>query len=157
VGVGEIIAQVFVVFAVAKLVGELFQRLRQPPVIGELLAGVLIGPYALGWIGVPGPSLLGAFHEPALAQEALMLVLHVLAELGAIFLLFFVGLETRLSDLLRVGARAAIVAVAGVVLPFLAGAGLMLALGHPSLDSDRLFRRVAPLLPRRCYNPASGA
>jgi Kef-type K+ transport system membrane component KefB len=135
VGVGEIIAQLFVIFAVAKLAGELFQRLRQPPVIGELLVGVLIGPYALGWIGVPGGALVGLFHDRAAAQEALSLVLHVLAELGAIFLLFFVGLETRLSDLLRVGLRAGAVAVAGVVLPFLAGAGLMLALGHPGLEA----------------------
>src|SRR3954466_2024534 len=116
-GVGEIIGHLFVIFAVAKVAGELFQRLRQPPVIGELLAGVLIGPHALGWIGVPGPGLVALFHDPAAAQEALALVYHALAELGAIFLLFFVGLETRLSDLLRVGARAAVVAVAGVVVP----------------------------------------
>jgi Kef-type K+ transport system membrane component KefB len=135
VGVGTIIAELFVIFAVAKLAGELFQRLRQPPVIGEVLAGVLIGPYALGWIGVPGPPLLALFHEPATAQEALALVNHVLAELGAIFLLFFVGLETRLSDLLRVGIRAAVVALVGVVLPFVLGAGLMLALGHPGLEA----------------------
>jgi Kef-type K+ transport system membrane component KefB len=134
-GVGAIIAELFVIFAVAKLAGELFQRLRQPPVIGELLAGVLIGPYALGWIGVPGPSLLAQFHDPAAAQEALDLVYHVLAELGAIFLLFFVGLETRLVDLLRVGVRAGIVAVAGVVLPFALGAGLLLALRHPPLEA----------------------
>jgi Kef-type K+ transport system membrane component KefB len=135
VGVGEIIAQLFIIFAVAKLAGEVFQRLGQPPVIGELLAGILIGPYALGWIGVPGGALVGLFHDPELAQEALGLVLHVLAELGAIFLLFFVGLETRLSDLLRVGGRAATVAIAGVVLPFVAGAALMLALGHPTLEA----------------------
>ncbi len=96
---------------------------------------MLVGPHALGWIGLPGAGLLGLFHEPALAQEALGLVLHVLAELGAIFLLFFVGLETRLSDLLCVGARAAAVAMAGVLLPFLAGLALMLALGHPTLEA----------------------
>ena len=134
-GVGEVIADLFIIFAVAKVAGEVFQRLRQPPVIGELLAGVLIGPYALGWIGLPGPALVDLFHDPATAREALALVYHVLAELGAIFLLFFVGLETRLSDLLRVGVRAGIVAVAGVVLPFVLGAGLMLALGHPGLEA----------------------
>jgi Kef-type K+ transport system membrane component KefB len=135
VGVAEVIADLFIIFAVAKAAGEVFQRLHQPPVIGELLVGVLIGPYALGWIGLPGPALVELFHDPAAAREALALVYHVLAELGAIFLLFFVGLETRLSDLLRVGVRAGIVAVAGVVVPFLLGAGLMLALGHPGLEA----------------------
>jgi Kef-type K+ transport system membrane component KefB len=136
VGVGAIVGDLFVIFAVAKIAGEVFQRLRQPPVIGELLAGVLIGPHALGWIGVPGAGLLQLFHGDAIAaQEGLALVYHVLAELGAIFLLFFVGLETRLSDLLRVGARAAVVAIGGVVLPFVLGAGLMLALGQPGLEA----------------------
>src|SRR5581483_9301710 len=77
VGVGAIIGELFVIFAAAKLAGGAFQR--QPPVIGELLAGVLIGPYALGWIGVPGPRLVALFDDPAAAQEALALVYHVLA------------------------------------------------------------------------------
>ncbi len=134
-GVGEILGDLFIIFAVAKIAGEVAQRLRQPPVIGELLAGVLIGPYALGWIGTPGPGLTSLFHGETAAREGLALTYHVLAELGAIFLLFFVGLETRLADLLRVGARAGVVAVLGVVLPFALGAGLMLALDRPGLEA----------------------
>jgi Kef-type K+ transport system membrane component KefB len=135
VGVGEIIGDLFIIFAVAKVAGEICQRLRQPAVVGELLAGVLIGPHALGWIGAPGPGLVALFHDPAVAREALALTYEVLAELGAIFLLFFVGLETRLSDLLRVGARAGVVAVLGVALPFALGAVFLLALGHPALEA----------------------
>ena len=127
----------FIVFLAAKLAAELFERIRQPPVIGELLAGVVIGPYALGWIGTPDAGLIEAFHgDTAAAQEAIDLVYHVVAELGIIVLLFFVGLETRMADILRVGGRAGVVAVLGVVIPFVLGYGLMgPLLGHPSVES----------------------
>jgi Kef-type K+ transport system membrane component KefB len=129
-----ILLHLFVVFASAKLVGELFDRIGQPAVIGELLVGVLIGPHALGLIGHPGPALTAVFHDAATASEALDLVYHVLAELGVVVLLFFVGLETPLRDLLRVGPRALTVAVAGVVLPFVFGYGLMTLQGEPSVQ-----------------------
>lgn len=81
---------------------EIFERLRQPAVVGEILAGVLIGPSLLGWVA---PSdLIG-----------------VLAEIGVIFLLFNVGLETKPKDILQVGTKAMVVAVLGVILPFIAG------------------------------------
>src|SRR5689334_18907734 len=102
--ISSIIVDLFVIFLAAKIAGELLERIGQPPVIGELLAGVLVGPHALQIIGTPGAALLGAFHGDAgAASEALRLVYHVLAELGVIILLFYVGLETRVSDLLRVG------------------------------------------------------
>src|SRR5688572_32275501 len=83
----------FVIYLAAKLAAELFERIRQPPVIGELLAGVLIGPYALGLIGSPDPGLVEAFHGDAeAATEAVSLVYHLVAELGVVVLLFFVGL-----------------------------------------------------------------
>lgn len=81
---------------------EIFERIRQPAVVGEILAGVLIGPGVLGWVA---PSD----------------IINILAEVGVIFLLFNVGLETRPQDIFRVGKRAAIVAIMGVVLPFAAG------------------------------------
>jgi len=127
----------FVVFLVAKVAAELFKRIHQPPVIGELLAGVLIGPYALGLIGAPDAGLVAAFHgDVAAAQEAIDLVYHLVAELGIVVLLFFVGLETRLADILRVGGRAGVVAVLGVVIPFALGYGLMgPLLGYLSVES----------------------
>lgn len=124
--VASILLDLFVIFAAAKIAAELFERLGQPPVIGELLAGVLIGPHALGLIGRPGAGLLLAFHgDAAAAEEGLRLVYHVIAELGVVILLFFVGLETRVSDILRVGPRAVAVGVLGIALPFALGLGFM--------------------------------
>ena len=85
-----------VVFASAKLLSEIFERLRQPGIVGEILAGILIGPSVLGWIA-PGD------------------VLSALADLGAMFLLFRVGLEVKSSELLKVSGTAAVVAILGVI------------------------------------------
>src|SRR5687768_11633681 len=111
----SILIDLFVIFLAAKLAGELFERVGQPAVIGELLAGVVIGPHALGLIGVPRAALLNAFHGDAqAAREGLRLVYYVLAELGVVVLLLSVGLETRVSDILGVGRRAALVGVLGI-------------------------------------------
>jgi Kef-type K+ transport system membrane component KefB len=136
-GITALLFDLFVVFLAAKLAAELFERIHQPPVIGELLAGVLIGPFALGLIGTPDAGLVEAFHGDATAaQEAIDLVYHLVAELGIVVLLFFVGLETRLGDILKVGGRAGMVAVLGVAIPFALGYGLMgPILGHPPVES----------------------
>lgn len=98
----EVLLSLFVVFVAAQVGGEIAQRLRMPAVVGEIAAGCLIGPYALGWVKL---------NEP----------LEVLAELGAVLLLFSVGLETRAGDLRKVGRVATFVGVSGVVLPFVLG------------------------------------
>ncbi len=94
----------------AKLLGELAERLGQPAVLGELLAGVVLGPSVLGLVPL---------------SEAVL----VLSEIGVMLLLFEVGLETDLEELLRVGAPALAVALAGMVLPFAGGYALTRALG----------------------------
>src|SRR5438874_1291569 len=91
-----------VIFVWAKLFGELFERLKLPAVLGEILAGIVMGPFALR-IVVPGASV------------------ESMAELGAIFLLFAVGLETHPRELVNVGRTSLGVALAGVVVPFAAG------------------------------------
>ena len=98
----SVLLALFLIIAAAKVMAEIFERLRQPAVVGEILAGVVIGPSVLGWVQ---PSDLIA----------------VLAELGVIFLLFTVGLETKPQDIFRVGKKALLVAVLGVTFPFIAG------------------------------------
>lgn len=110
-GVQEVLVDLFVVLLAAKIGDEIFKRIGQPAIIGEILAGVLVGPAVLGWVEV-GETL------------------EVFAELGAIFLLFWVGLETKLDDLREVGRTAGLVGALGVVLPFAGGAGLAAALGE---------------------------
>ena len=105
----------FVMFLAAQIGAELAQRLKLPAVVGEISAGCMLGSSVLGWVKITEPFEL-------------------LAELGAVFLLFSVGLETRLEELKKVGRVSAIVGVAGVVLPFLLGAGWA---AYGGLDSPK--------------------
>lgn len=98
----DVLLAMFVIVASAKLMAEVFERLRQPAVVGEILAGVLIGPSVLGW--VQPTEWIG-----------------ILAEVGVIFLLFMVGLETKPQHIFKVGKRAVLVGTLGVILPFIAG------------------------------------
>jgi Kef-type K+ transport system membrane component KefB len=95
----------------AKLAGELFIRLGQPSVLGELLVGIMAGNATL-------------FGGPDLAELASGETLTVLAELGAVLLLFHVGLESTPREMMAVGGRAGMVAVVGVVTPMLLGFGV---------------------------------
>jgi Kef-type K+ transport system membrane component KefB len=97
-----VLLALFIMLAAAKIMAEVFERLRQPAVVGEILAGVIIGPSLLGWVQ---PSDL----------------ISILAEIGVIFLLFTVGLETKPQAIFQVGRRAVMVGVLGVILPFVAG------------------------------------
>jgi Kef-type K+ transport system membrane component KefB len=98
----------------ARILGELAARFGAPSVIGELAAGVLLGPSLLGWV------------EPSA-------VIRLLAEIGIILLLFEVGLETDVLRLIRTGTKPLVVAAAGVVLPFTLGFAAASFLFHQSL------------------------
>jgi len=108
---GHILTALLIMFVAAKAAAELFERLEQPAVVGEILAGILIGPQVLGWVS---PNELTS----------------ALAELGAVFLLFAVGLETMPRALMEASKVALPVAVGGVVLPFALGYGAMSVLGY---------------------------
>lgn len=104
------------VFASAKLLAEVFERIGQPGIVGEILAGILIGPHVLGWL-VPNQ------------------VFGVLSELGVMFLLFRVGLEVKSSSLIKVGGTALLVAALGVLLPFFMGWGIGALWGEARIES----------------------
>lgn len=97
----------------AKIGGELFERMRQPAVLGELLAGLVVGPTLLGLV----PNVFDAAVSDAATEAVILFV----AELGAIILLFEVGLESNLKDLVKVGRAATIVAIIGIVASVLLG------------------------------------
>ena len=105
-----------IVFGSAKLMAEIFESLRQPGIVGEIIAGVLIGPSVLGWIA-PND------------------VLKALADLGVMFLLFDAGLQVKASEMLRVGGTATLVAALGVVVTFFGGLGILLAWGSPRMEA----------------------
>src|SRR3954453_13973793 len=105
-----------IIFGSAKLLAALFERIGQPGIVGQILAGVLFGPPVLGWIQPNG-------------------VVHALADLGVIFLLFRVGLEVRSSELFKVGPTAFVVALLGVIVPFFAGWLILSWFGRPTIEA----------------------
>jgi len=106
------VARFFLVLAAivlaGKLAGEAFERMRQPPVLGELLAGIILGRGLLGLI-------------PVAPDDPLTPVFILLADVGVAVLLFEIGLEMDLKEMRRVGAGATAVALVGVALPFALG------------------------------------
>src|ERR1700737_2676744 len=112
------LAQVVTLLVCGKLLGELMQRMGQPPVMGQLLAGVLLGPSCLG---VLLPSLSHALLPPDASQKAM---LDALSQLGILLLLLITGMETDLS-VFRDARRTAIsISLAGIIVPF--GCGIVL-------------------------------
>lgn len=110
----DLLIGLVLVWLASKLAGEGMERIGQTAVLGELLAGVIIG-----------PGVFGLVRETE--------VLHALAELGVLILLFEVGLESDVHDLLRAGVQATLVALVGVAAPFALGYGIMHWLGHPPI------------------------
>ena len=99
------------ILVAAKVGGELIERLNQPAVLGELVVGIILGNLALAGIGVFEPLRTAPF-------------LPIAAEIGVVLLLFQVGLESELDELLAVGASAVAVAVLGVIAPVALGYAL---------------------------------
>src|SRR5688500_15184200 len=112
--VAQFLVALIAIFAAAKLFGELAERIGQPAVLGEMIGGIVVG--------VSGLHLVDA-HTP---------VLHLLAELGVLLLLFLIGLETDIRRLMSVGGASSAVAITGVVLPFAAGFGVGRWLNYPT-------------------------
>jgi Kef-type K+ transport system membrane component KefB len=115
--VASLLGALVAIFVGTKLLGELAQRLGQPTVLGELVAGVLLGGSLLGIVNPTDP------------------VIHALAEIGVVVLLFETGLHTELRSLLSVGGAATTVGLAGVVIPFATGTYAAHVLGVPTIPA----------------------
>lgn len=132
---GVLLSLVVIYFA-SKIGGEICARINLPPVLGDLVGGVIVGVSALNLLAFPetgahaADSAILNFLQttggltPAAADatfEVIAEVISVLSELGVIILLFEIGLESELSELIKYGPQAAVVAVVGVVVPFSLG------------------------------------
>jgi Kef-type K+ transport system membrane component KefB len=116
-GVARLMAVLAATLVATKVLGEVAVRLRQPAVLGELVAGVLLGGSVLGILDPADP------------------VVAALAEIGVVVLLFQAGLHTDLGSLLSVGGAASAVAVAGVALPMILGYAAITAMGVPQMPA----------------------
>ena len=114
-GAAELPLAMLLVFGAAKLLGELAESLKMPNIVGEIAAGVLLGPSVL------------ALVKPGSIRE--------LADLGVMFLLFRVGLEVRASDLVKSGKTASVVAALGVIVPLVMGYGIYRWSGASNIES----------------------
>ena len=113
-----VLLMLFVVFCCAKAASFVFNRIGVPGLVGEILVGVVFATVAFGDSTIA--QLLG-LHNSAGEETDVYHVLEVFSELGVMFLLFSVGLETRVKDLLSVGKAAFLVALLGVMIPFVFG------------------------------------
>jgi Kef-type K+ transport system membrane component KefB len=113
----QLLGVLVLILATAKLFGAAAKGIGQPTVLGELVAGIVLGRSILGFVSSESE------------------VIHLLAELGVVILLFAIGLETNIGKLLKVGGNSAAVAVVGVVLPFALGYGVCHLLGFGGLSS----------------------
>jgi Kef-type K+ transport system membrane component KefB len=149
--VAAVLLSLVVIYLASKLGGELSNRFGLPPVLGELVGGVVVGISVLHLVVFPeagadsSSSLIIYFLKTTAglspqAADAVFAtqseVISVLAELGVVILLFEIGLESNLKDLMAVGIQATVVAVVGVAVPFSLGtAGLMILFGIPAVPA----------------------
>jgi Kef-type K+ transport system membrane component KefB len=149
--IAAVLLTLVVIYLASKIGGELSNKLSLPPVLGELVGGVVVGVSVLHLLVFPesgadgSSSLIFTLLEKTagLSPDAVPSlfsaeseVISVLAELGVIVLLFEIGLESNLKDLMAVGIQATIVACVGVVVPFAAGtAGLMIFFGLDAIPA----------------------
>jgi len=121
----ETIIGVGILLFAAKLMAEVFLRMKLPIVLGELIAGMIVGPFALGGIQIAdGKQLLQINDE-----------IRILGEMGAIVILFMAGLEMTPKEFLKGGKAAFTVGTLGVVVPFFVGLAVFMAFGFDALQS----------------------
>jgi Kef-type K+ transport system membrane component KefB len=124
-GLLSVLTALSAVIIAARLLSAVFRHLHQPPVMGEVLAGILLGPSFLGWIA---PGFAAALISPGATQQ-----LNVIAQLGVLLFMFLVGLEMNPSVLRKEPHATILIAQSGIAAPFLLGCILSLWL-YPKLS-----------------------
>ena len=120
----EILKNVAIVIISAKLFGLVARKFKAPQVVGEIIAGLLLGPSLLNWVQ-PSDFLSG------------------MAEIGVILLMFSAGLETNLGQLKKTGVKATLIACAGVFIPLICGTLLFFCFyGFKPVGSDEFFHAL---------------
>lgn len=112
----QLFVSIIVILVAARILGEAFQRIGQPPLVGELLAGLVIGPSILGLVG-PSADL------------------HVISNLAVFFLMFLAGLEMDPREIRRAGGSAIVISIIAFFIPLLAGTGTSLLFGLATVQS----------------------
>lgn len=112
----QLFVSIIIILVAARVLGEVFQRVGQPPLVGELLAGLIIGPSILGLV-LPSTDL------------------HVLSNLAVFFLMFLAGLEMDPREIRRAGGSAIVISVIAFLVPLLAGTGTSLLFGLTTVQS----------------------
>lgn len=115
-----LLLQLVLIIVAARLVGWLFRKMGQPPVLGEIVAGIVLGPSLLGWLSPPAM----AFLFPVASMETLKL----LSQIGVALFMFVVGMELDVQHLRKKAHAAVMVSNASIIVPFFLGAALSLLL-----------------------------
>lgn len=126
---GILLSQIVVVCTAARLLGWVAEKLHQPRVVGEILAGILLGPTFLGWLSA---SLFSSLFPPTKLQP-----LYFLSQIGLLLFMFQVGLELDFHALRKLGPAVVFTSNVSVLLPLAAGAGLGVYL-HPTLAGTNI-------------------
>jgi len=135
-----LLIQVVVIVLLARLLAVLVRRVGQPAVVGEIAAGLLLGPSVLGRLELVRAIFHPTVHgvDPELFDQLLRWIFTGISQLGLVFLLFLVGLEFDFSHLRWHGKSALGISVSGVALPFALGLGLAYFM-HPLVAGDKPF------------------
>lgn len=126
----QLLVALSIIIATAKIFGSLSAAIKQPPVFGKIFVGLMLGPTVLNMMGWPIFQPHGAETVPAVSE-----VIHDIAEIGVILLMFIAGLETDIKGILRVGNNAFWAAAGGVVLPMGLGTWFSTYMGFPIKES----------------------
>src|SRR5688572_23852489 len=130
-----LLLQIIVIIVVAGLFGALFRRMHQPPVMGEMVAGIVMGPSVLGFFFPDAMS----FIFPQTSLETLRL----LSQIGVVLFMFIVGMELNVRHLRERGSAAVMISHASIIVPFLLGATLSLFLYRDLAPPETSFTAFA--------------